>query len=62
MEQPVYLRLSCAVQHYVWGKVGSESEVAQLKRGGDHVDSSQFTVNEDKHYAEVCTWGIQTNP
>ncbi len=53
MDQPVYLRLSCAVQHYVWGKVGSESEVALLKKGGDHVDNSQFAVSEDKHYAEV---------
>ncbi len=51
--EPVYLRLSCAVQNYVWGKVGCGSEVALLKKGGDHVGSSQFTVDEKEHYAEV---------
>ncbi len=51
--EPVYLRLSCAVQNYVWGKAGCGSEVALLKRGGDHVGSNQFTVDEKEHYAEV---------
>ena len=53
MSQPCFLRLSCAVQNYVWGKVGCESEVALLKRGGDHVGPSQFMVDDQEHYAEV---------
>ena len=43
-----FLRLSCAVQNYAWGKVGSESEVARLKSG-----EPGFIVNQDQPYAEV---------
>ena len=39
------LRLSCASQNYDWGKLGSDSKVAQLQK-----DS---IVNETLPYAEV---------
>ena len=40
-------RLSCAVQQYAWGKVGSNSTVAQLgELNGD------ISVNEEIPYAE----------
>lgn len=55
MDQPHYLRLSPAVQNYVWGKVGRESEVALLKNGADHVGTTLFTIDEKEHYAEVDT-------
>lgn len=41
--------LTCAVQHYAWGKVGVDSEVAQLVAGGDPL----AVIEEGKHYAEV---------
>ena len=47
--RPGFLKLSCAVQTYVWGKVGEESEVARLKKGND----PSFTVDQEQHYAEV---------
>ena len=47
-ESPAFLKLSCAVQNYAWGKVGEESEVARLK-GGDPT----FTVDPKLPYAEV---------
>ena len=53
MSQPFYLRLSCAVQNYVWGKVGLESEVARLKSGGDHAVPGGYQVDKKDHYAEV---------
>lgn len=60
MSQPFYLRLSCAVQNYVWGKVGLESEVARLKNGGDHAEPGGYQVDQKQHYAEVklCFHGI----
>lgn len=41
--------LTCAVQNYAWGKVGSDSEVAQLVVGGDPL----AVIDEGKPYAEV---------
>lgn len=41
--------LTCAVQNYAWGKVGSDSEVAQLVIGGDPL----AVIDEGKPYAEV---------
>lgn len=41
--------LTCAVQNYAWGKVGSDSEVAQLVVGGDPL----AVIDEGRPYAEV---------
>ncbi|KAL4622791.1 mannose-6-phosphate isomerase isoform X1 [Arapaima gigas] len=41
--------LSCVVQNYAWGKLGLDSEVAQLVLGSDPV----AVVEEDKPYAEL---------
>lgn len=41
--------LTCAVQHYAWGKVGVDSEVAKLVVGGDPL----AVIEEGKPYAEV---------
>lgn len=46
--RPCYLRLSCALQNYAWGKVGQESEVAQLMLG-----DANFSLDNDLPYAEV---------
>ncbi len=46
---PYFLKLSCAVQTYVWGKEGEKSEVAKLKKGGDPT----FAVDQEQTYAEV---------
>ena len=43
-----FLRLSCAVQTYSWGKIGQDSEVAKLKLG-----DPTFTLKDDVPYAEV---------
>jgi len=42
--------LSCPVQSYAWGKVGSESAVAKLKFGSD---SSTFSIDNVAPYAEL---------
>ncbi|KAI5941565.1 Mannose-6-phosphate isomerase [Manis javanica] len=41
--------LSCVVQQYAWGKMGSSSEVAQLLASSDPLAS----ISEDKPYAEL---------
>ncbi|XP_047591666.1 mannose-6-phosphate isomerase isoform X2 [Lutra lutra] len=41
--------LSCTVQHYAWGKMGSSSEVARLLASSD----PQAQISEDKPYAEL---------
>ncbi|XP_038622860.1 mannose-6-phosphate isomerase [Tachyglossus aculeatus] len=41
--------LSCKVQHYAWGKLGSDSEVAHLLTSGDPLAQ----IEEDKPYAEL---------
>ncbi|XP_037689336.1 mannose-6-phosphate isomerase isoform X1 [Choloepus didactylus] len=41
--------LSCVVQQYTWGKMGSNSEVAQLLASSD----PQIRISEDKPYAEL---------
>ena len=43
------VELKCAVQSYAWGKIGSDSTVAQLSQ-----HSPSFELEEDKPYAEVC--------
>lgn len=49
-KKPDYLKLSCVVQTYAWGKVGLESEVARLKKSEEGAD---FVVDEKQTYAEV---------
>ena len=46
--RPHYLRLSCAVQNYAWGKVGLESEVARLMCG-----DPAFSLDKALPYSEV---------
>ncbi|XP_028630245.1 mannose-6-phosphate isomerase [Grammomys surdaster] len=41
--------LSCVVQHYAWGKVGSKSEVASLLANSDPLAQ----ISEDMPYAEL---------
>ena len=48
--KPDYLRLSCVVQTYAWGKVGLHSEVARLKSSAE---PESFIVDENEPYAEV---------
>lgn len=43
------------IQNYPWGKVGLDSEVAQLVVGGDPL----AVLEEDKPYAEVGPDGDQ---
>uniref|UniRef100_A0A8C0MWJ0 Mannose-6-phosphate isomerase n=1 Tax=Canis lupus familiaris TaxID=9615 RepID=A0A8C0MWJ0_CANLF len=47
--RPPVFPLSCAVQHYAWGKMGSSSEVAQLLASSDPAAA----ISEDKPYAEL---------
>uniref|UniRef100_H0WSF2 Mannose-6-phosphate isomerase n=1 Tax=Otolemur garnettii TaxID=30611 RepID=H0WSF2_OTOGA len=48
MASPRVFPLSCAVQQYAWGKMGSSSEVAQLLASSDPL----ARISEDKPYAE----------
>lgn len=48
MSELAVYKLKCAVQNYDWGKVGSESKVAQFAQ-----ISKDFEVQLDKPYAEV---------
>jgi len=48
VDSPAFLKLSCAVQNYAWGKVGMESEVARLRSG-----DPGFTLDPQLPYAEV---------
>lgn len=57
--KPDYLKLSCVVQTYAWGKVGLESEVARLKKGGE---GDHFTVDNEQTYAEVNSLGYCHTP
>ncbi|XP_021063050.1 mannose-6-phosphate isomerase [Mus pahari] len=49
MASPRVFPLSCVVQQYAWGKVGSKSEVASLLASSDPVAQ----ISEDKPYAEL---------
>lgn len=49
MASPRVFPLSCVVQQYAWGKVGSKSEVARLLANTD----PQAQISEDKPYAEL---------
>lgn len=49
MIEPKIIQLQCAIQTYVWGKVGRKSKVAQLAKGCDPT----FSINEDLTYAEL---------
>jgi mannose-6-phosphate isomerase len=44
------IRIEPKCQQYAWGKVGSESLVAKLAKGGA---TSSFDINEEKPYAEL---------
>lgn len=44
--------LSCAVQKYAWGHIGSESEVAKLAFSSQ-VQHSEVTLDSNANYAEV---------
>lgn len=46
---PPVFPLSCVVQQYAWGKMGSNSEVARLLASSDPLAQ----ISEDKPYAEV---------
>ena len=46
----VVFLLKCAVQCYAWGKLGLESEVAQL----NHSSDESFVIGSNIPYAEVC--------
>lgn len=48
------VRLECSVKNYHWGKVGSESKVAQFAKA----NADEFTIEEGSTYAEVS----KTNP
>ena len=50
--RPAFLKLSCAVQTYAWGKVGLAGEVAKLKS-----TDPGFSVKEEQPYAEVSEGG-----
>lgn len=41
--------LKCAIQNYVWGKVGNNSEVARLSQSGN----PDFKLHQDVPYAEL---------
>ena len=43
-------QLTCAVQPYAWGKIGENSEVAQLSQNGD----TNFKLDVNSPYAEVA--------
>ncbi|KAI2575198.1 MPI isoform 12, partial [Pan troglodytes] len=49
MAAPRVFPLSCAVQQYAWGKMGSNSEVARLLASSDPLAQ----IAEDKPYAEL---------
>ncbi|XP_021027333.1 mannose-6-phosphate isomerase [Mus caroli] len=49
MASPRVFPLSCVVQQYAWGKVGSKSEVACLLASSDPLAQ----ISEDKPYAEL---------
>ncbi|XP_031198983.1 mannose-6-phosphate isomerase isoform X2 [Mastomys coucha] len=49
MARPRVFPLSCVVQQYAWGKVGSKSEVACLLASSDPLAQ----ISEDKPYAEL---------
>ncbi len=49
VSRPRFLKLSCAVQNYAWGKIGQGSKVAQLRSNGD----DSFIIDNDQPYAEV---------
>ncbi|CAG8504428.1 mannose-6-phosphate isomerase [Gigaspora rosea] len=48
MSQPSVCRLRCAAQNYAWGKLGTDSKVAQYIKGFD-----DFTIESNKPYAEL---------
>ncbi|GAB1600321.1 mannose-6-phosphate isomerase-like [Argonauta hians] len=48
-DDPCVFPLKCAVQNYVWGKLGSQSEVARLSRSGN----PDFKLQQDVPYAEL---------
>ena len=51
--RPGWLLLDCAVQNYAWGKKGTSSVVAKLRKSSD-----DFIVDPELPYAEV---GLNNN-
>ncbi|XP_017288390.1 mannose-6-phosphate isomerase isoform X2 [Kryptolebias marmoratus] len=49
MEEVKVFPLTCAVQNYLWGKIGLDSEVAKLVVGGDPL----AVIEDGKPYAEL---------
>jgi mannose-6-phosphate isomerase len=49
MQVPL-IRLQCGVNSYDWGKVGKESAAAKFAAA----TASDFSIQEEKPYAEVC--------
>ena len=55
-DNPPFLKLTCSVQKYAWGKLGNSSEVAKLASSGN----PHFSVDESIPYAEVsCHLPVQ---
>ena len=54
---PLVFALNCGVRNYLWGKVGGDSKVAQLKASSASSTGggSEFNVVQDSRYAEVGT-------
>lgn len=50
MQVPL-IRLQCGVNSYDWGKKGQASVAAKLAAA---TPSSDFTIQDDRPYAEVC--------
>jgi mannose-6-phosphate isomerase len=50
IKSPVF-KLSPTVQKYDWGKIGSQSKVAQLAKAGN---PESFQLDDNAPYAEVC--------
>lgn len=50
MQVPL-IRLQCGVNGYDWGKIGKDSAAAKFGAA----TPSDFSIQEDKPYAEVCS-------
>lgn len=54
MQVPL-IRLQCGVNSYDWGKVGKESAAAKF---GTATPRDDFSIQDDKPYAEVCSYEL----
>jgi mannose-6-phosphate isomerase len=57
MQVPL-LRLQCGVNSYDWGKVGKDSAAAKFAAA---TPADDFSIQEDKPYAEVGVYTISSN-